>query len=468
LSSLCKIPEILLLTNEIRTCYSGDGDYESVPLTGKLVANLHIQIEHRPLARLTPSDANPRTHSPEQVAQIAASIREFGFVNPILIAPDGRIIAGEARFLAAQSLGMREVPVVVLAHLSDVQRRALVIADNQIALNAGWNEEMLRRQLAALKEADFNLDVLGFGDEELARQLAEQDANVAGLTDEDEVPEIPTSPVTRRGDLWLLGRGKKQHRVLCGDATANNDVTRLLSGQPAPVLMVTDPPYGVELEPEWRETAGLNPRTRQGGKVANDDRVDWSDAWALFPGAVVYLWHAGIHAAAVARGLESCEFQIRSQIIWVKQHFAISRGAYHWQHEPCWYSVRKGETGHWRGGRRQTTVWEVANLNPFGGEGAAENEVTGHGTQKPVEIMRRPILNHTRPGEACYDPFLGSGSTLIAAESIGRICYGMDIDPKYVDVAVLRWQKFSGHQPVLDGDGRTFEEIARRRRREVA
>ena len=188
----------------------------------------------------------------------------------------------------------------------------------------------------------------------------------------------------------------------------------------------------------------------------------------LFPGAVAYVWHAGIHAAAVALGLQASGFQIRSQIIWVKQHFAISRGAYHWRHEPCWYAVRRGQTGHWRGDHTQSTVWEVANLNPFGGEGAAENEATGHGTQKPVEIMRRPILNHTRPGEACYDPFLGSGSTLIAAESTGRICYGMDIDPKYVDVAVLRWQRFSGQQAVLDGDRRTFEEIARVRRREVA
>jgi DNA modification methylase len=232
--------------------------------------------------------------------------------------------------------------------------------------------------------------------------------------------------------------------------------------------MVNDPPYGVDLEPEWREHAGLNQRTRQGCKVANDNRVDWSEAWALFPGDVAYVWHAGVHAAEVALGLQSCGFEIRSQIIWVKQHFAISRGAYHWRHEPCWYAVRRGQTGHWLGDRKQTTVWEVANLNPFGGEKAEENEVTGHGTQKPVAIMRRPLLNHTRPGEACYDPFLGSGSTLIAAESVGRNCYGMEIDPRYVDVAVLRWQRFTGKPAVLDGDRRTFEEIARARRKEVA
>jgi DNA modification methylase len=427
-----------------------------------------IQIELWPVDRLVPNGGNPRTHSPEQVAQIAASIREFGFVNPILVGSDGRLIAGEGRLRAARAQSMRDVPVIVLKHLSAVQRRALAIADNQLALNAGWDEEMLREQLAALQAENFNLDLLGFDDQELARQLAEQAA--AELIDEDEVPDVPTAPVTRPGDLWLLGRrkGHPRHRLLCGDATAGRDTTRLLAVQPLPFLMVTDPPYGVALEPEWREEAGLNPRTRQGGKFVNDDRIDWSAAWALFPGPVAYVWHAGIYAAEVARGLQSCGFQIRSQIIWVKQHFVISRGAYHWRHEPCWYAVRKGQTAHWRGNRTATTVWEVANLNPFGGEGAAENEATGHGTQKPVEIMRRPILNHTRPGEACYDPFLGSGSTLIAAESTGRICYGMDLDAKYVDAAVLRWQRFSGKQGVLDGDGRTFDEIAGVRRREVA
>lgn len=428
--------------------------------------NPNIRIEQWPVAQLIMNDANPRTHSAEQVEQIAASIREFGFVNPILVGADGKIIAGEGRLRAAQTLGLQKVPVIKLEHLSEIQRRALAIADNQLA-PAGWDEEMLREQLAALKDANFDLNLLGFDDLELARQLADQDD--AGLTEEDDVPAIPIVPVSRLGDLWLLGSRKaRAHRLFCGDATASQDTSRLLTEQQIPPLMVTDPPYGVDLEPEWREQAGLNPRTRQGGKVVNDHRIDWSEAWALFPGDIAYLWHAGIHAAEVTLGLEACGFEIRSQIIWVKQHFAISGGAYHWRHEPCWYAVRKGQTGRWLGDRKQTTVWEVANLNPFGGERAEENEVTGHGTQKPVEIMRRPILNHTRPGEACYDPFLGSGSTLIAAESTGRICYGMEIDPRYIDAAVLRWQRFTGKQAVLDGDGRTFEEIARLRRREVA
>lgn len=431
------------------------------------MSNPDIQVERWPVDRVVPSGSNPRTHSPEQLAQIARSIQAFGFVNPILVSPDGGVIAGEGRLGAAKTLGMVEVPVIVLQHLTEAQRRALAIADNQIPLGAGWDDALLREQLAALQDEGFDLDLLGFDDEELARRLAAPEA--VGLVDEDEIPDVPTAPVTGLTDLWLLGSGKErhQHRVLCGDATSTA-VSRLLANAQSPVLMSTDPPFGVGLDPEWREKAGLNPRTVQAGKVTNDDRADWSAAWALFPGDVVYLWHGGLYAAETALSLQSCGFQIRAQIIWVKQHFAISRGAYHWKHEPCWYAVRRGQPAHWRGGRKQSTLWELPNLNPFGGNAAGEDEATGHGAQKPVELMRRPILNHTRRGEACYDPFLGSGSTLIAAESVGRVCYGMDIDPRYVDVAVLRGQRFTGQNAVLDGDGRTFEEIARLRRKEIA
>lgn len=332
-----------------------------------------LRVEQWFVDHLVPNRANPRTHSREQVEQIAASIRQFGFVNPVLIAPDGSIIAGEGRYRAAQGLGLTQVPVIVLGHLTPAQRRALAIADNQIALNAGWDEQLLREQLATLEAHSFDLALLGFDDEELAGLLADQGS--AGLMDEDETPAIPINPVSRSGDLWILGSPKAgHHRLLCGDATNRQDVERLLEVDPKPLLMITDPPYGVELEPRWRERAGLNSRTRQGGKVANDAQVDWSQAWALFPGAVAYVWHAGIHAADVAMGLQRCGFVIRAQLIWKKQHFAISRGAYHWQHEPCWYAVREGENAHWCGDRAQTTVWEVTNLNPFGGEASRETQ----------------------------------------------------------------------------------------------
>jgi DNA modification methylase len=258
------------------------------------------------------------------------------------------------------------------------------------------------------------------------------------------------------GDLWLCGG----HRVLCGDATEATAVERLL-GADVPLLMVTDPPYGVNYDPLWREEAGLGAQ-RQTGRVENDDRVDWSEAFALFPGDVAYVWHAGLYAGEVASSLQRCEFGIRSQIIWWKQHFALSRGHYHWQHEPCWYAVRAGKPASWCGDRKQATVWEVSNLNAFGGEKATDT-ITGHGTQKPVELMRRPLLNHTERGGLVYDPFLGSGSTLIAAEDTGRVCYGLELSPAYVDVIVQRWQKLAGHKAVLEEDGRSFDEIGRER-----
>lgn len=248
--------------------------------------------------------------------------------------------------------------------------------------------------------------------------------------------------------------------MLCGDATEARAVTRLLDGK-VPLLMVTDPPYGVNYDPGWRAQAGLGAQ-RQSGRVHHDDRVDWSEAFALFPGPVAYVWHAGLYAGEVASSLQRCDFSIRSQIIWVKQHFALSRGHYHWQHEPCWYAVRAGQPASWCGDRKQATVWEVSNLNPFGGERSTDT-VSGHGTQKPVELMRRPLLNHTERAGLVYDPFLGSGSTLIAAEASGRICYGLELSPAYVDVIVKRWQKLTGGKAVLEDDGRSFDELGRER-----
>ena len=247
---------------------------------------------------------------------------------------------------------------------------------------------------------------------------------------EDDVPEAPETPISRPGDLWVLGK----HRLLCGDATVATDVERLL-GDVKPLLMVTDPPYGVEYDPGWRNKAGAA-ATKRTGKVLNDDRADWREAWALFPGDVAYVWHGALHATTVADSLEASGFNIRSQIIWAKDRLVLSRGDYHWQHEPCLYAVKKTGKGHWAGDRKQTTLWQIANKD--------QDAETVHGTQKPVECMRRPILNNSSPGQAVYEPFMGSGTTLIAAETTGRVCYGIELNPAYVDVAVERWQQFTG------------------------
>ncbi len=282
--------------------------------------------ETRPLRDLIPYARNSRTHSKEQVAQIAASIQEFGWTNPVLVDGNNGVIAGAGRILAAELLGRETVPVIELGHLTDAQKRAYVIADNQLALNAGWDDDILRLELGDLKALDFDLSVIGFGDDELAELL---NPGAAGLTEPDAAPEPPAAPVSRPGDLWLCGA----HRALCGDATVAGDVERAM-GEAKPLLMVTDPPYGVEYDAEWRLRAGLTKPTAAYGKVSNDDRSDWREAWALFPGDVAYVWHAGRHASAVQVSLEAAGLMMRSQIIWAKSRFAIGRGDYHWQHEP--------------------------------------------------------------------------------------------------------------------------------------
>lgn len=378
------------------------------------------------------------------MAQIAGSIAEFGFNVPCLVDDRGVLIAGHGRIVAAKRLGLQQVPVIRLGHLTDAQARAFRLADNRIALNAGWDDELLSAELERLKEDGVDLALLGFAEDELDRLLDELNGDGAS-EGEDEVPEPPAQAVTRPGDLWLLGR----HRLLCGDATVATDVARLLDGA-HPHLMVTDPPYGVEYDPSWRVESGVSSTARP-GKVNNDDRADWREAWSLFPGDVAYVWHSGIYARTVAESLDACGFQIRAQIVWAKPRLVLSRGDYHWQHEPCFYAVRKGASGHWQGARDQTTLWTIAT-----GE---SDEATEHGTQKPVECMRRPIVNNSAKDDLVYEPFAGSGSTLIAAESVGRVCLGIEIDPRYCDVIIERWQRHAQGKATLADDGCTFDAL---------
>jgi DNA modification methylase len=391
-----------------------------------------------PVATLIPYARNARTHSSAQVALIAGSIREFGFTNPVLVDGASGIIAGHGRVLAARKLGLASVPVIELAHLSEAQKRAYVLADNRLAEQAGWDQELLALEIGELAELGVDLPALGFEAAELNRLLHGDAADPR----EEVIPEVPADPVSRPGDLWCLGA----HRLLCGDATDAASVARLLAGV-TPHLMVSDPPYGVNYDPAWRNQAGASV-TKRLGKVLNDDRADWRAAWALFPGEVAYVWHGALHAATVAESLEAAGFAVRSQIIWAKERLVLSRGDYHWQHEPCWYAVRKSGKGHWNGDRKQTTLWTIASRD--------QDAATVHGTQKPVECMRRPILNNSSPGQAIYEPFCGSGTTLIAAETTGRACYAIELDPAYVDVAILRWQAFTGQSAVLDGSGDSF------------
>jgi DNA modification methylase len=381
-----------------------------------------------------------------------ASIQEFGFKIPVLVRSSGEVVDGHLRLKAAHKLGIKEVPVILCDEWSEAQVKAFRLMVNRSVTWADWDTELLALEIKDLRALDFDLALTGFNPVEIDDFLldGEFDSQVA-----EQIPELPKQPVTRSGDLWICG----EHRILCGDATSRESVSALLR-KAEPSLMITDPPYGVEYDPSWRERAGLG-RLRQTGVIQNDSQVDWSKAYELYPGDVAYVWHAGIHAAAVAASLESVGLRIRAQIVWAKQHFVLGRGDYHWKHEPCWYAVREGKPSHWSGDRTQSTVWQVANLNPIGG--SRDEQATGHGTQKPIELMRRPILNNTVRGEIVYDPFLGSGTTLVAAESTGRICYGLEIDPRYVDVIVKRWQQLTGKNAALDAHGRSFQELVAER-----
>jgi DNA modification methylase len=387
------------------------------------------------------------------VSQIASSILEFGFTNPILVGPDGKIIAGEGRRRAAQTLGMREVPVIVLAHLSEVQRRALAIADNQLALNAGWDEELLRIQLATLQEEAFDVNLIGFDDEEVARLLAALDA-AQGLTDEDAAPEVPETPVSTAGDLWTLG----EHKLLVGDATVAADVQRLM-GTDAADCVFLDPPYNCDYSGYTKEHLRMqNDRMSDADFKQFLENAFRSLRAAVKPGASAYVCHSSSLQREFQNALETAGFRVRCQLVWAKNTFAWGFGRYKFQHEPIFYCHVAGQKDRWYGNKSQSTLWQ-------------ENKPAAsrlHPTMKPVELVERALLNSSKAGDIIVDLFGGSGSTLIGCERRGRKARLMEIDPRYADVVVLRYQEYSGKSAVLDNDGRTFEEVAQERRERAA
>ena len=409
-------------------------------------------VERRPVAALVPYARNARTHSPAQVDQIAGSIREWGWTVPVLVDEAGGIIAGHGRVLAAHKLGIAEVPAMVARGWTETQKRAYVLADNKLALNAGWDNDMLAMELGDLHGEGVDLGALGFGDEELSALLG-TNPNGEGLTDPDDVPAERERAVSVLGDVWLLGK----HRLVCGDCTDADAVAKALNGV-TPHLMVTDPPYGVNYEADWRNKAlradGSPIAGRAVGAVLNDGRSDWREAWTLFPGDVAYVWQGDRQLAGMARQLADAGFETRNLIVWAKSNFAIGRGHYHPQHETCWYAVRKSATAHWVGDRKQTTLWQIPK--------PAKSD-TGHSTQKPVECMKRPMENNSSPGQAVYEPFAGSFTTGIAAEITGRACHAIELNPLYVDLGCRRWQDFTGRKAILEATGQTFEDVEEER-----
>jgi DNA modification methylase len=463
-------------------------------------------IEVWPIARLVDYARNPRRND-QAVDRMCASIREFGFKIPVLARSSGEVVDGHLRLKAARKLGIAEVPVILCDEWTDAQVKAFRLLVNRSVAWASWDDELLAVELQDIRAMGFDLSLTGF-------DVSEIDDLLAPAPADEPAPPPPVTPVTRAGDLWLLG----PHRVICGDCCDAEVVARLLEDR-KPILMVTDPPYGVELDSEWRDRAGLNsapgvPRTsasraraaadpkhpaersymRHPGEyraalntaksralhakvgtaepsylrhrteghtevsISGDTRADWSEAFALAPSLqVAYVWHASTLTNEVITGLLRIGFEHRQMLIWLKPTFTITRTLYWFRHEACWF-VRKSRAP-WYGerGAANTTVWEATSPKQI--MGSSDEDKYDHPTQKPLELMRRPIINHLRRGELVYEPFLGSGTTLAAAEAVERVCYGIEIDPKYVDVVILRWQKMTGKAATLAGDGRTFDQL---------
>lgn len=405
------------------------------------------------MSRLVEYARNPRKND-EQIDRMVGAITEFGFRIPIVARSDGLIIDGHLRLKAAKKLGMTEVPVALADDLTEAQIKAFRLLANRSATWAQWDKDLLTLELLDLDGLGFDLNLTGFDPEEL--EFYTETSSGEGNTDPDDVPETPLHPVTLPGDVWVLGR----HRLACGDSTDPDTVKLVLQGV-RPLLLVTDPPYGVDYDPADRGKArnadgkllsvGMK---RAVGKVQNDDIAHWQKAYELFPGDVAYVWHAAINPAAAQGDLEAAGFEVRMQIIWAKSAIVVSRGHYHMQHEPCYYAVRKGKTGNWKGDRKQSTLWQI--------DKAPKNE-TGHSTQKPVECMLRPVENNSSPGQAIYDPFAGSGTTIIAAEMSGRAAVCVEIVPAFVDVCIKRYEAFTLTEAVLESTGETFAEMALRR-----
>ena len=406
------------------------------------------KIERWPTSKLVPYARNARTHSDAQVAQIAASIAEFGFTNPILAGSDGVIVAGHGRLAAAQKLGLEMVPVVVLDHLTPTQRRALVIADNRIAENAGWDDELLRIELEALQDEGFDLDLTGFDADALADLLAGDKPECEGETDDDAVPEVSETPVSRPGDVWLLGG----HRLLCGDATVAASYGTLLDGEPVDMVF-TDPPYNVNYANSAKDKLRGKDRA-----ILNDNLGDGFHDFllaALTP--TIAHCRGAIYVAMSSSELDALQSAFRAAgghwstfIIWAKNTFTLGRADYQRQYEPILYGWPEGGERHWCGDRDQGDVWQIKKPQ--------KNDL--HPTMKPVELVERAIRNSSRPGNVVLDPFGGSGTTLIAAEKSGRLARLIELDPKYVDVIVRRWQDWTGQQATRESDGVAFDDLS--------
>ena len=409
------------------------------------------KIEQWAIDKLIPYARNSRTHSDAQVAQIAASIKEFGFTNPVLIDVGGGIIAGHGRVLAARKLGLSEVPCIRLEHLTEAQKRAYVIADNRLALNSGWDTEMLKVEFADLQELGFNLELTGFELDEIKELLAP--VGTEGLTDPDDAPPLPETPRTVQGDIWVMGKS----RLLCGDSTSMDDLAKLCEGQLVD-MWLTDPPYNVAYEGCTKEKLTIKNDSMGDDQFRHFLRDAYTAADTVMkPGAVFYIWHADSEGYNFRGAAKDAGWTVRQCLIWEKSSMVMGRQDYHWKHEPCLYGWKEGAGHLWAADRKQTTILEFDKPSRNG----------EHPTMKPVALFEYQMLNNTKGGDIVLDSFGGSGTTLVAAEKNGRIAYLMELDPKYCDVIVKRWQNFTGKIATHAETGEPFAEVTNESNEEI-
>lgn len=391
-----------------------------------------MRIDYLPITSVKPYQNNPRNNK-DAIDKVADSIKAFGWQQPIVVDGNNIIIVGHTRYQAAQKLGLSTVPVLVASDLSPEQVKAYRIADNKVGEIAEWDNDLLKIEFNDLQDMHFDLSLTGFDKTEIDQFLIDPES-----IENDTDPQIERAAELRKhfavepGQIWALG----EHRILCGDSTDSKSVSKLFRDD-HPNMMVTDPPYGVEYDASWRSSLHDGKGNPATGKVLNDNMPDWREAYLLFPGAIAYIWHTSLYAGVVYESISTCGFDIRNLIIWKKSNFAISRGHYHHQFEPCLYAVRKGKTASWIGDRKQSTVWDIDKQ---------QKSETGHSTQKPLECMARPIRNHD--SEWIYDPFAGSGTTIIACENLHRKCLAIELNPDYVAVILQRYLDHTGNNPV--------------------
>lgn len=392
-----------------------------------------LQIQYKPIQDLIPYARNSRTHNDAQVAQIAASIKEFGWTNPVLLDGENGIIAGHGRVLAAQKLGQKEVPTIELSHMTENQKRAYIIADNKLALNAGWDNDMLFTEFTDLKDAGYDLGLTGFSDDEI-RALTPEVIN-EGLVDEDQTPEPPAEPKTKPGDIYQLGK----HRLMCGDSTSIEALETLCDGQLVD-MWLTDPPYNVAYQGGTKDKLTIKNDSMGDEQFRQFLRDSYVAADAIMkPGAVFYIWHADSEGYNFRGAAKDAGWEVRQCLIWKKSSLVMGRQDYHWKHEPCLYGWKDGAGHLWAADRKQTTILEFDKPSRNG----------EHPTMKPVALFEYQMLNNTKGGDIVLDSFGGSGTTLIAAEKNGRVARLMELDPKYCDVIVQRWEEFTGKKAVL-------------------